>query len=477
VIVVATDRDLELENANLRDRIQVLQATLRAITIGEIDALDISDARIQKVLTLQNAENLANLLLWEQSARHEAEMALQKAKAELEMKVAGRTSELTKTNLHLHRSIGILEDVIKRQQDIDAQLREAERRWRSLLDNVQLLVAGLDSTGKVEYLNPFFLKLTGYTQDEILGKDWIENCIPSHQQQDVRYFLAEMLQHELHLHYQNYILTKSGEERLIAWNHTMLRDSKGRIVGIMSIGEDITQRYALDKIKDEFISVVSHELRTPLTSIYGGLNLLTNGLVPAESEKGKRLIQITSENAERLVRLVNDILDLERLQSGKVILSKHKVDTNTLLTKAAEIMQFTANSFEIQISIITQSIEVFVDSDRIIQVLTNLLSNAIKFSPENSIITMIAEKVIETKDCLPVVLFKVQDQGRGIPSENLETIFERFHQVDATDSRKHGGTGLGLAICRSIIEQHDGKIWVDSQIDVGSTFFFTIPLL
>ncbi|WP_272819207.1 PAS domain-containing sensor histidine kinase [Scytonema hofmannii] len=474
---MTTNQELELENATLRNQIQVLKETLRAITMGEIDALDVSDAQVQKVLTLQNAEQLANLMLCEQSARIEAETALQKATVDLETKVAERTSELTTKNLHLHRLISILEDVIKRQQDMDAQLREVERRWRSLLDNVQLLVAGLDSTGKVEYLNPFFLRLTGYTQDEILGKDWMENCIPQHQQQDVKDFLTEMLQHELHLHSQNYILTKSGEERLIAWNHTVLRDSKGRIVGIMSIGEDITQRHALDKIKDEFISVVSHELRTPLTSIHGGLNLLATGLVPTESEKGKRLIQITSENAERLVRLVNDILDLERLQSGKIILSKQKVDTNKLLTKAAETMQFTANNSDIKISIITQSLEVNVDSDRIIQVLTNLLSNALKFSPNSSTVTMIAEKVTEKNDSSSVVLFKVQDQGRGIPADNIETIFERFHQVDASDSRKHGGTGLGLAICRSIIQQHDGKIWAESQIDVGSTFFFTIPLL
>lgn len=477
MIVVTTHQELELENATLRNQIQVLKETLRAITMGEINALDVSDAQVQKVLMLQSAEKLANLILCEQSARNEAEVALQKVKAELEMKVAERTSELTKANLHLHRLISILEDVIKRQQDIDAQLREAERRWRSLLDNVQLLVAGLDSTGKVEYLNPFFLRLTGYTQDEILGKDWIENCIPQHQQQDVKDFLAEMLQHELHLHYQNYILTKSGEERLIAWNHTVLRDSESRIVGIMSIGEDITQCHALDKIKDEFISIVSHELRTPLTSIHGGLNLLATGLVPTESEKGKRLIQITSENAERLVRLVNDILDLERLQSGKIILSKQKVDTSELLTKAAETMQFTANNSAIKISIITQSLEVVVDSDRIIQVLTNLLSNAIKFSHKSSTVTMIAEKITEKNGGSSVVLFKVQDQGRGIPTDNIETIFERFHQVDASDSRKNGGTGLGLAICRRIIQQHNGNIWAESQIDVGSTFFFTIPLL
>ncbi|MBH8566680.1 PAS domain S-box protein [Nostoc sp. CENA67] len=406
----------------------------------------------------------------------QAEAILRQSKAELEIKVAERTAELSQANSHLHRLINILTTTINQQTKIEAQLSEAERRWRSLLENVQLLVIALDKTGKVEYVNPFFLELTGYTQEEILGKEWIANFIPQHQQHDMQKCFVEMLEQELHSHYQNEIITKSGEERIIAWNNTLLRDSQGAITGTMSIGEDITQRYTLDKIKNEFISVVSHELRTPMTSIQGGLNLLKTGLVKLDSEKGQRIIKLVSDNSERLVRLVNDILDLERLQSGKISLNKQKVNASDLLIEATDLMQLIANNAGINLSVLPQSIELTVDKDRMIQVLTNLLSNAIKFSPKGSTVSMSVEKIKAKDGAISHVLFKVQDQGRGIPANKLESIFERFHQVDASDSRKQGGTGLGLAICRNIVEQHHGQIWAESQVGVGSIFYLKLPL-
>ncbi|WP_224087052.1 PAS domain S-box protein [Nostoc sp. MS1] len=406
----------------------------------------------------------------------EAEAVLQQSKAELEIKVAERTTELSQANSHLHRLINILTATINQQIKIEAQLREAERRWRSLLENVKLLVVGLDKTGKVEYVNPFFLELSGYTQEEILGKDWTANFIPQHQKDNVKKIFVETLEQELHPHYQNPIIIKSQEERVIAWNNTLLQDSQGAVVGTMSIGEDITQRYALEKIKNEFISVVSHELRTPMTSIQGGLNLLKTGLVKLDSEQGKRIIKIVSESSERLVRLVNDILDLERLQSGKITLNKQQVNAADLLTEATELMQLMANNAEINLSVNPQSVDLIVDKDRIIQVLTNLLSNAIKFSPQGSTVSMMVEEIKAKDGHTSDVLFKVQDQGRGIPADKIESIFERFHQVDASDSRKQGGTGLGLAICRNIVEQHNGQIWVESTIEKGSIFYVKLPL-
>ncbi|BAT53827.1 two-component hybrid sensor and regulator [Nostoc sp. NIES-3756] len=408
--------------------------------------------------------------------RKEAEAVLQQSKAELEIKVAARTAELSQANIHLHGLINILTITINQQTKIEAQLREAERRWRSLLENVQLLVIGLDKTGKVEYVNPFFLELSGYTQEEILGKDWTANFIPQHQQHDMQKVFVETLEQELHSHHQSQIITKSQEERVIAWNNTLLQDSQGAFVGTMSIGEDITQRYALEKIKNEFISVVSHELRTPMTSIQGGLNLLKTGLVKLDSEQGKRIIKIVSESSERLVRLVNDILDLERLQSGKITLNKQQVNAADLLTEATELMQIMANNAEINLSVKPQPVELIVDKDRIIQVLTNLLSNAIKFSPQGSTVSMMVEEIKAKDGQTSDVLFKVQDQGRGIPADKIESIFERFHQVDASDSRKQGGTGLGLAICRNIVEQHNGQIWVESTIGKGSIFYVKLPL-
>lgn len=377
---------------------------------------------------------------------------------------------------------------ITQQKQIAATLFEAERRWRSLLDNVYLVVVGLDKKGKVEYANHCFLDLVGYSKAEIIGQDWFETFLPTHQKKQMQSSFSELWSQEFYTHHNNVILTKSGEERVIAWNNTVLQDLQGDVIGTLSIGEDITERQVIERMKDEFISVVSHELRTPLTSIHGALNLLSSDLVEIQSDKGRRVIEIAAESAERLVRLVNDILELERLESGKIRLSKQVCDAMQLLEKATELLQVVANRAGITLRVSPRAICINADPDRIIQVLTNLLGNAIKFSSRGTTVELTVElgnqEMIRNgiKDLLmvssvrsPMVLFKVQDQGRGIPEDKLESIFERFHQVDASDSRKKGGTGLGLAICRSIVQQHGGRIWAESTLGEGSSFYFTLP--
>jgi PAS domain S-box-containing protein len=467
---------------------------------------------------------------------------------------------------------------ITQQQKIAATLFEAERRWRSLLENVRLVVVGLDNKGRVEYANPCFLELVGYSRAEIIGQDWFETFLPKHQKKRQQNSFLELLEQDFYTHNQGVILTKSGEERVIAWNNTLLQDLQGYVMGMLSIGEDITERQVIERMKDEFISVVSHELRTPLTSIHGALNLLSSGLVDTQTEKGRRVIEIAAQSAERLVRLVNDILELERLESGKISLLKQTCDAAELTIKAVEIMQVMANRAGVTLSVSPSAIALYADPDRIIQVLTNLLGNAIKFSPRGSTVYLTVElqdpgakesnpmlldkpllrlpsvqdatrfalraatlscpkgstappgerahevtqtptlatapnaasAAIEESTHVPstipyqpsqreenslfilgqtdqshsttppqlhaaTVLFKVIDQGRGIPADKLESIFERFHQVDASDSRKKGGTGLGLAICRSIVQQHGGRIWVESTLGEGSIFYFTLP--
>ncbi|HEY9666007.1 MAG TPA: PAS domain S-box protein [Coleofasciculaceae cyanobacterium] len=377
---------------------------------------------------------------------------------------------------------------ITQQQEIAATLFEAERRWRSLLENVRLVVVGLDNQGKVEYVNPCFLDLVGYTKAEVIGKDWFETFLPQHQKKRQQNNFLELLEQKFYTHNQSVILTKSGEERVIAWNDTLLQNLQGYVVGTLSIGEDITERQVIERMKDEFISVVSHELRTPLTSIHGALNLLSSGLVDTQCDKGQRVIEIAAQSAERLVRLVNDILELERLESGKISLLKQSCNAGELIVKAIEMMQVMAHRAGVNVCVSRPAIEVYADPDRIIQVLTNLLGNAIKFSPRRSTVSLSVELENESsvmshrslsvpQSLIPnsTVVFKVKDQGRGIPADKLDSIFERFHQVDASDSRKKGGTGLGLAICRSIIQQHGGRIWVESTLGEGSCFYFTLP--
>ncbi|PZV19653.1 MAG: hypothetical protein DCF20_01215 [Pseudanabaena sp.] len=229
------------------------------------------------------------------------------------------------------------------------------------------------------------------------------------------------------------------------------------------------QRHQSESRLSEFISIASHELKTPLTSIHGALGLLASGVLANQSDTAKRMLDIASSDTERLVRLVNDILDLERLESNKVTLNRQWHDAAELCQQAIATMQTIAAESQIAILSNLKSLKVFADSDRIIQTLVNLLSNAIKFSPPQSQVQIEVEQIADE------IVFRVCDRGCGIPKDRLESIFERFNQVDISYSSQKGGTGLGLAICRSIIQQHGGKIWVESVLSEGSTVSFTIP--
>jgi signal transduction histidine kinase len=244
----------------------------------------------------------------------------------------------------------------------------------------------------------------------------------------------------------------------------------GEVKGFFALINDISDRKAVDRMKDEFIAVVSHELRTPLTAILGMLRLLSENSIPPESQKGAEALKIAYDSALHLMHLIRDILDLERLESGRIELSKAWVNPAHLVDQAKNVMQALANQAEITIEVSSEETEIYVNGDRIIQVLINLLSNAIKFSPPGSTVFLTVERQEDQ------VLFTVKDQGRGIPRDKLNEVFERFQQVDASDSRKRGGTGLGLSICRQIIQQHQGKIWADSTLNQGSSLYFTLPV-
>ncbi|MEL6815744.1 MAG: ATP-binding protein, partial [Cyanobacteria bacterium J06598_3] len=258
------------------------------------------------------------------------------------------------------------------------------------------------------------------------------------------------------------------------------------IKGFFALTTDISDRKAIERMKDEFIAVVSHELRTPLTSIHTSLKLMATGRLGHLSEDGQQMLEVADENTDRLVRLVNNVLDLQRIESGEVTMDAHECDVVDLIAEAAEVMQTNAQQHDIEIKIQSVSLSLWADPDYIVQILTNLLGNAIKFStPGNSIHLSVRpyiepvrnNSVRERQASEPaMVLFSVQDYGQGIPANKLSNIFERFQQVDSSDSRKKGGTGLGLTICRKIVEQHGGKIWAESQLGVGSCFYFTIPL-
>jgi signal transduction histidine kinase len=233
---------------------------------------------------------------------------------------------------------------------------------------------------------------------------------------------------------------------------------------------DVTQQRELERMKREFISIISHEIRTPLSSIRGALGLVATGVLDDDPQTAKEMLSIANNNIERLVRLVNDVLALNRLESGQVELKEQWCEAATLMQQAFSSVQNLAEANQVDLRSSTGNIQVWADPDWLVQVLVNLINNAVKFSPAGATVSVNVEPQPQQ------VLFRVTDQGRGIPTEKLESIFGQFQQVNMSDSRQKGGTGLGLSICRLIVQLHGGRIWAESELRRGSKFYFTLPI-
>jgi two-component system sensor histidine kinase GlrK len=253
------------------------------------------------------------------------------------------------------------------------------------------------------------------------------------------------------------------------------------LADLAQLFNDMTSKLKeIDQIKSDFFSFMSHELRTPLTAILGAANVMRNGHAGEVNASQLRAIQIITRNTERLTRLINDWLDIAKMEAGKMSFNYKPIDINKLINES--LLTFTPLAQEKQISIqLTplQSIaKIHADPDRITQVITNLLSNAIKFTPENGRISITESVQNVTEFGIPLDYFevRVRDTGIGIPTEYLETIFDKFHSINMPQEHKPEGTGLGLAISRLIIESHHGKIWAESESGKGSTFIFRLPI-
>jgi PAS domain S-box-containing protein len=318
--------------------------------------------------------------------------------------------------------------------------------------------------GRFIEVNDSFLQIGGYPREEIIGRTvnqlYCHTAYSTYSQS-----LAKSRQYGFVRNQEFQFCTKSGDVRTILLSLELIE-----LAGVpctLQIMNDITE---LKRMENEFISLVSHELRTPMTSIIGALDLLGSGQLGELSDRGRHILSVATNNTERLIRLVNDILDLERIKSGKITVHKVSCDLKQLLIQAIETMQPMADKAGVELQVEPCSVTMKLDEDRILQTLTNLLSNAIKFSEPGTTVWL---KTRVTDDrCLIAVI----DRGRGIPADKLQSIFEPFQQVDASDSRSKNGSGLGLAICRYIVKQHEGEMWAESIQGQGSTFFLDFPL-
>jgi signal transduction histidine kinase len=258
-----------------------------------------------------------------------------------------------------------------------------------------------------------------------------------------------------------------------------IKDGTGSVTGFLHLAKDITEKMHyerrlrdLDKLKSDFVSNVSHELRTPLTAVKGSVDNMLDGLTGSLNEKQTRYLTRIKSNTDRLSRLINDLLDLSRIEAGRIDIKPTAFSLETLAKEVIESLRSIAVAKLIDLEVICHKsgVTVWADRDKITQVLMNLLGNAVKFTSSHGNISV----AIEKKDN-EWVQVSVADTGPGIPREEEDRIFDKFYQISQVDQRKSRGTGLGLAISKALVQMHGGKIWVESEMTRGSIFSFTLP--
>ena len=265
---------------------------------------------------------------------------------------------------------------------------------------------------------------------------------------------------------------KQGEAATLSILEDMHITYEGLITSQKRIKLQNIKLKKLDRIKSDFLNVTSHELRTPMSAIKGYIQMVMKQTLGGITEEQEKALNIVLRNTDRLDHLIQDILDISRLESGTMKFIPEKTDIKRMVEETVETMQSSADLKHITINAEVEDMmpELTIDQERVKQVIINITSNAIKFSPDGSIINIRAKKDKNN------ILFEVQDFGRGIPENKQKKIFETFYQVDSGMDRKFGGAGLGLAISRGIILTHGGQIWTDSIVEKGSTFYFTLPI-
>ena len=383
------------------------------------------------------------------------------------------------------RSFAIVHGMdVTEQYEAEEALHLATRQRELILESVGDGIFGIDLDGKVTFINEAGASTLGYAPERITGRDLHELIHHSHADgtpysRSTSPILQALRRAEPIRMRDEVFWRRNGSAIQVEYSANPLLED-GQVSGMVVAFQDVSERRRLERMKDEFISTVSHELRTPLTSLRASLGLIQSGALDKRPEKQRQMVEMAIGNCDRLTRLVNDILDFDGAEKRRLPLDREPVEAIDLLRRAADVAHGAATKARMEFRIDAKASPVFADSERVMRVLNELVTNAIKFSPPGTTIQLSAQDVAGSgpdgsASGTREVCFMVADEGRGIAPEKLERIFEPFHQGDASDSRALGGTGLGLALCRSIVEQHGGRIWAESELGNGSRFLFTLP--
>ena len=371
-------------------------------------------------------------------------------------------------------------------RDSTGKLEDTLSVQRALVQSAGYAIIAVDIEGLVSNFNPAAERMLGWHAAEVVRKIGPERFIDaddlSAHTQKLGRELDTVLQDGLEtliakpLRGQAYedewlLLRKDGTTLPAQLSINAIHNNEGLIQGFLIIASDITERKKIERLKNEFISTVSHELRTPLTSIRGSLGLVLGGVAGQLTAQGKSLIDIAHKNAERLGRLINDILDIEKIESGKMEFQMKRQPLAPLLKQAVESTADYGVQYGVTFNLCDEAhgVTIDIDGDRLIQVMANLLSNAAKFSPKDGVVEVAA--VLTGRN----VRITVADKGKGIPAEFHDRIFQKFAQADSSDTRQKGGTGLGLSIVKAMVEHMGGHVGFESAPDQGTTFFVDLP--
>jgi PAS domain S-box-containing protein len=378
----------------------------------------------------------------------------------------------------------VIRDITVRKK-MEQDLQENEQKYRLLVENQTDLVVEFNLQGQFLFVNPSFCKLTGKSRDELVGRISYDMIHPD-DIAEVEKINQTVIKPPYSSYSEHRIQTRNGW-RWVAWTSNAVLDNNGHVSAFTSMGRDITESKQakeeleqanqrlreLDKLKDNFLSTVSHELRTPLTSIKSFVEILLN--YDEDKATQREFLGIINEESDRLTRLINDFLDISKIQAGRIQWKTEEFGIQDVVTPVT----FTAkpllekNKLTMKVDIDPALPRIVFDKDRLIQVFTNLLGNAIKFTPEGG---QVALGVKKPADQSGYVTVQISDTGIGIASENHARIFENFGQVGDVLKDRPKGTGLGLPISKKIIENYGGKIWIESALGKGTSFFFTLPV-
>jgi PAS domain S-box-containing protein len=344
-----------------------------------------------------------------------------------------------------------------------------EKILTCLIEVCPFSIIVVESFGKIVLANSETERMFGYAQDELIGQT-VDLLVPTRLRTQHARHRGQFAAHPQTVLGRNLCgQRKDGTEFPAEVGLSPIHTNEGMLM--LGVIVDISERLRIEGLKDEFVATVSHELRTPLTSIAGALNLLFNdagGTLPVHA---KRLLKIAHANSQRLVRLVNSILDMERIEFGKVVFVQKPVEVRSLVEEAIEANRGFADGFGVRIRLDPASAagDIRGDPDWLLQVVTNLLSNAVKFSPPAEDVEVAIEKLGGN------LRISVRDHGHGVPEDFKPRIFEKFAQADASDARQLGGTGLGLSIVKQIVTRLGGEVSFGDAPGGGAIFYVEIP--